>query len=83
VGGFDVFEIDNGAGVGTIALRGSSGVALASAFNHYLKYELNAQALSWSGSQLDNIPAILPYVAQPVRIITKMKYRYDWLLVAS
>lgn len=33
-------------------LQGSSGVAMASAVNHYLKYYCNAQALSWSGSQV-------------------------------
>lgn len=56
----DIYEID-GDGKKVI-LRGNNVVALASAFNWYLKYTCNVH-VSWFGNQL-NLPATLP---QPVR----------------
>jgi alpha-N-acetylglucosaminidase len=48
-GGADVFEIE--ARDGRIVLRGTDGVALASALNTYLKQYCHAH-LSWCGDQL-------------------------------
>ena len=43
--GFDAFEIDSREGA-PVVLRGSSGVALASAFDWYLKYHTNC-TIGW------------------------------------
>jgi len=69
--GPDVFECEASRGVATI--RGSSGVAMASGLNWYLKYACNAH-VSWCGSQLD-LPRPLPD-APKTRISTPYRYRY-------
>ena len=70
--GLDVFEIES---VGErIVLRGSSGVAIASALNWYLKHYCDA-SVSLLGSQLE-LPHPLPKVTEKVRIATPFKYRY-------
>lgn len=54
--GVDVYEVDgNGK---EIILRGNTPVALATAFNWYLKYTCQAH-VSWFGNQL-NLPEKLP-----------------------
>ncbi|MCC6490279.1 MAG: alpha-N-acetylglucosaminidase N-terminal domain-containing protein, partial [Candidatus Hydrogenedentes bacterium] len=70
--GRDVFEIESVNG--RIALRGSNGIAIASALNHYLKSFCNA-SFSLHGSQLA-LPDPLPNVAEPVRVVTPFEYRY-------
>ncbi len=68
----DVFEIES---VGDrIVLRGSNGVAIASALNHYLKNYCNA-SVSLHGNQL-NVPDPLPAIAKPIRVVTPFEYRY-------
>lgn len=68
--GEDVYELDN---VGNkVVLRGNNAVALASAFNWYLKYTCNAH-ISWMGDQLD-LPKRLPLPKKERRVING-KYR--------
>lgn len=69
----DVFEIESIDG--KVVLRGSSGVAIASAFNQYLKDYCNASISVFWGDQL-TLPNPLPPVPQKVRIISPFKYRY-------
>ena len=69
--GHDVFEIESKEG--KIVLRGSSGVALASALNFYLKNSCNCH-LSYCGNQM-NLPTKLPPVKEKIRIINLYKYR--------
>lgn len=70
--GLDVFEIES---VGAkIVLRGTTGVAQASALNWYLKYSCNCH-ISWDSTQLA-LPNPLPRI-EKVRISTPYRYRYD------
>ena len=67
----DVFEVDgNGK---KIVLRGSTPVALATAYNWYLKYTCNAH-VSWFGNQL-NLPEQLPQPKNRERRKINGKYR--------
>ena len=68
--GQDVYEIDNDGK--RVILRGNTPVALATAFNWYLKYTCNAH-VSWFGDQL-NLPERLPLPEKERRII-QGKYR--------
>lgn len=68
--GTDVYEIDNDGR--HVVLRGNNAVALATAFNQYLKYTCNAH-LSWFGDQL-NLPKRLP-LPQHKRGTINGKYR--------
>lgn len=68
--GRDVFEVDDS--VGRIVLRGSSGVAIASALNWYLEHEgvnvsLPLKPLRWGR---------LPRVSGKIRITTPYRLRY-------
>lgn len=54
----DVFELESKSGY--IYIRGSSAVAIASGFNHYLK-EFCKVHFSWCGNQM-RFPEELPYV---------------------
>lgn len=65
-GGKNVFELASVGG--KIRLRGDTGVSVASALNHYLKHHAHAH-LSWCGDQLD-LPAELPPVKEPIRVVT-------------
>ena len=69
--GKDVFEIESQGD--KIVLRGSSGVAICSAFNWYLKYSCNCH-ISWCGDQL-NIPTPLPAVKEKIRKVCPSKKR--------
>ena len=68
----EVFEVQSTGD--TVLLRGSSGVALASALNWYLEHV--------AGVNVSNplvpihLPAPLPPVSEPVRITTPYRYRY-------
>lgn len=69
--GNDVYEID-GDGQ-KIILRGNNSIALASAFNWYLKYTCQVH-VSWFGNQL-NLPEYLPQPARKERRVINGKYR--------
>ena len=75
--GYDVFEVDADSTHGEPVLRGNNGVALASAFNYYLKYFCNG-SISWgrdgSGDQL-TLPKTLPLPQEKIRIVFPNKYR--------
>ena len=75
--GSDVFSIDSDALDNKPVLRGNNGVALASAFNYYLKYFCNC-SISWgrtgTGDQL-RLPTILPLPQEKIRIVFPNKYR--------
>lgn len=70
--GYDVFEIESRND--KVIIRGSTGVAIASGLNWYLKYYCNCY-VSWSGDQL-NLPETLPDVKPKFRKVTPYKYRY-------
>ena len=69
--GKDVFEFE--CANGKAVVRGSSGVAMASGLNWFLKYHCNA-SVSWCGNQL-NLPKPLPDAAK-TRIVSPHRYRY-------
>lgn len=69
--GEDVYEID--AHDGKVILRGNNTIALATAFNQYLKYYCQAH-VSWFGNQLD-LPDSLPLPEKSVRNTINGKYR--------
>ncbi len=69
--GLDVFEIASQDG--KVVLRGSTGVALASAYNWYLKHYCNCH-VSWCGDQL-NVPDPLPTLKNTIRMKCPHKYR--------
>ena len=69
--GYDVFEIESKNN--KIILRGSSGVALASALNFYLKNNCHCH-LSYCGNQM-NLPEKLPPVEKKIRVVNLYKYR--------
>jgi len=71
-GGKDVFEVESTRG--KILLKGSTGVAIASALNYYLKNYAHCD-ISWNGTNL-NLPAVLPLVPEKVRKETPYNYRY-------
>ncbi|MDE3127319.1 MAG: alpha-N-acetylglucosaminidase, partial [Gemmatimonadota bacterium] len=71
-GGRDVFEV---ASVGDrIALRGSSGVAIASALDWYLEHVAGVN-VSLPAEPI-TLPAPLPRVPSPVRVTTPYRLRY-------
>ena len=75
--GSDVFSIDSDSLDNKPVLRGNNGVALASAFNYYLKYFCNC-SISWgrdgTGDQL-RLPTTLPLPQESVKIVFPNKYR--------
>ncbi len=71
VRGSDIYEIDSNEQ--KVILRGNNAIALASAFNWYLKYTCNAH-LSWFGAQLD-LPKKLPRPVKKERRVINGKYR--------
>ncbi|MFA6240743.1 MAG: alpha-N-acetylglucosaminidase, partial [Candidatus Hydrogenedentales bacterium] len=68
----DVFEVEFREG--KIVLRGSNGVAMASALNYYLKNFCRA-SVSLCGDQLA-LPRPLPRLDERIRIVTPFAYRY-------
>jgi len=70
--GHDVFEVANERG--KVALRGSSGVAIASALNWYLEHVAHADP------ELPlvpiRLPKPLPAVSAPVHVVTPYRIRY-------
>ena len=69
--GQDVYEI--GSRHGRVVLRGNNAVALATAFNQYLKYTCKAH-LSWFGDQLQ-LPPRLPVPDKETRGVINGRYR--------
>jgi alpha-N-acetylglucosaminidase len=67
----DVFEIETKSS--KIVLRGSTGVALASAFNRYLKEYCKCH-VSWCGDQL-KVPDPLPEVPEKIRVVCLHRHR--------
>lgn len=57
-----------------ILLRGSDGVAIASALYHYLREYTHSQ-ITWNGTNL-NLPEQLPGVEQPIHKESPYEYRY-------
>ena len=70
--GRDVFEIESRDG--KIVVRSSSGVAIASGWNWYLKHYCHCHVSLW-GNQL-NLPDPLPALPEKVRRVSPLKYRY-------
>lgn len=70
--GRDVFEIESRNG--KIVVRGSSGVAIASGWNWYLKYYCHGHVSLW-GNRL-NLPDPLPALPEKVRRVSPFPYRY-------
>jgi len=80
--GRDAYEVGGAAPAGRVRLAGTSGVALASALNHFLKVSCNA-SVSWgrggSGNQLRSVPppGALPAASAPAtRVVTPNAVRY-------
>lgn len=71
VNGEDAYEIASAGD--KVVLRGNNTVALATAYNQYLKYTCNAH-VSWFGNQLD-LPEKLPLPAREVKNTINGKYR--------
>lgn len=71
IDGKDTYEIDRKNG--KVVLRGNNAVALATAYNAYLKYTCNAH-VSWFGNQLD-LPKTLPLPTKATKNTINGKYR--------
>ncbi|MGZ3837466.1 MAG: alpha-N-acetylglucosaminidase [Flavisolibacter sp.] len=72
INGKDHFEIDNAGS--KILLKGSNGVAIASALNYYLKNIVHC-SITWNGNNL-RLPEILPRVPKKIEKETPYSYRY-------
>lgn len=57
---------------GKLVITGTTGVAAALGFQHFLKYSCHAH-VSWSGDQL-KIPEPLPVVQKPVTVTSPNRY---------
>lgn len=73
-GGPDWFEVD--AGPHGVALRGSSGVAVASALRWYLRTACKAQ-ITWD-APVPRLPDRLPRTGTPGRTISPYRHRYHF-----
>lgn len=71
IDGLDAYEI--GSSGNKVLLKGSNPIALATAYNQYLKYTCNAH-VSWLGDQL-NLPKVLPLPKETVKNTINGKYR--------
>ena len=83
--GFDVFELIADLDQNKPVLSGNNGVALASAFNYYLKYFCNC-SISWgrngTGDQL-RMPGILPLPRSKIRVVFPNRFRYTFDSLAA
>jgi alpha-N-acetylglucosaminidase len=68
----DSFELESRGN--KIILRGNNGVAVASAFNYYLKNYAHCD-ITWNGTNL-NLPNTLPPIPHKVQKATPYQYRY-------
>ena len=71
--GMDVYEVDYADG--KVILRGNNGVALATAYNYYLKYYAYLD-FPYVGESNLVLPQELPVVEEPVRIVFPYEYRH-------
>uniref|UniRef100_A0A0B7BFH7 Alpha-N-acetylglucosaminidase n=1 Tax=Arion vulgaris TaxID=1028688 RepID=A0A0B7BFH7_9EUPU len=69
----DTFQLSSTVN-GGIQIVGTTGVAVAMGFYHYLKYYCNGQR-TWAGQQTQ-LPPTLPVITSPIRITTNDKFRY-------
>lgn len=69
----DVYEVDYADG--KVILRGNNGVALATAYNYYLKYYAYLD-FPYVGESNLVLPQELPAVEEPVRIVFPYEYRH-------
>ncbi|BFY99944.1 hypothetical protein BsWGS_02985 [Bradybaena similaris] len=69
----DTFQLSS-TGDGKIKIVGTTGVAVAMGFYHYLKYYCNGQR-TWAGQQTE-LPTTLPVINSTVTITTNDKFRY-------
>ena len=70
----DTFEYVTDAKEGKLVITGTTGVAAALGFQHFLKYSCHAH-VSWSGDQL-KIPEPFPVVQKPVMVTSPNRYFY-------
>ncbi len=70
--GLDVFEVEGREG--KVVLRGSSGVALTSALNWYLKTCCEVNVSPWNAPP--ELPDPLPPPEEKTRVVTPFRYRY-------
>lgn len=78
---FDVFEIEGNSVTNEIILRGSSGVALSTAFGYYLRYYTNCDfhwenGGGYSFGSFPSTPEALPIPTAKERIVFLSKWRY-------
>lgn len=72
--GFDCFEIEPSGRIDQVIIRGTSGVAICTGFNYYLKKYCNSM-FSIKGCNI-NLPEILPTDFIKIRRKSPIKYRY-------
>ena len=75
VTGMDVYEVDWDAAKSMPVLRGNNAVALATAYNYYLKYFAYLD-FPYVGDCDLTLPAVLPQVGERVRIVFPYEYRH-------
>ncbi|XP_070563330.1 alpha-N-acetylglucosaminidase-like isoform X2 [Ptychodera flava] len=69
----DTFEVET-TGSNEVTFTGTTGVAAASAFYHYLSTYCHCH-VSWSGDQLD-VPSQLPVVKPKIQVTSPNRFRY-------
>ena len=74
--GFDAFEVDSREGA-PVVLRGSSGVALASAFDWYLKYHTNC-TIGWGRDGSGDSVASFPFDEPPSPAFERHERAAKW-----
>ncbi|XP_068725603.1 alpha-N-acetylglucosaminidase-like [Montipora capricornis] len=70
----DTFQYVTDVAVGKVLITGTTGVAAALGFSHFLKYVCYSH-VSWSGNQI-TIPDPFPVVKTPVTITSPNRFRY-------
>ncbi|MCQ4863047.1 alpha-N-acetylglucosaminidase C-terminal domain-containing protein [Pseudoflavonifractor phocaeensis] len=75
VTGMDVYEVDWDAAKSMPVLRGNNAVALATAYNYYLKYFAYLD-FPYVGDCDLTLPAVLPQMGERVRIVFPYEYRH-------
>lgn len=73
--GMDVYEVDWNENESKVVLRGNNGVALATAYNYYLKYFAYLD-FPFVGDSTLVLPDPLPRVDEPVHIVFPYEYRH-------
>ncbi len=70
--GHDVFEVESKGA--QVVLRGNTGISIASALNHYLKYFCHRQ-ITWWDKNIAPLPNSLPTVPQKIKRVSPFQYR--------